>query len=109
MKRHLIICIALGFSAVSCEKHDVLKRGAAELDAMIQKDQAAIDLYEQNIRSLGGREALEKLRGQAEMLRVRVDALRQQNDSRRKKWAAIDAEFSKLKPAAEAFKASQPQ
>jgi hypothetical protein len=108
MKRHLIICISLGLSAASCEKHDALKLEAAVLDAMIQKDQTAVEQYEQNIRSLGGREGLEKLRYQAEMLRNRVDALEQKNSTRRKKWSVIEVEFSNLKPAAEAFKATQP-
>jgi hypothetical protein len=109
MKPHLIICIFVGLSSASCEKHGELKMEVAALDAMIQKDQAAVEHYEQSIRPLGGREGLEKLRLQAEILRIRVDALGQQNSSRREKWAGIDAKFSKLRPAAETFKASQPQ
>ncbi len=79
------------------------------LDATLFDEQARITQLDKHIVELGGREAGEQLRLQLEMLRSRTTGIEKQNDIRAKKWAEIEAEFVKLKPAAEAFKSSHSQ
>jgi hypothetical protein len=109
MKWHLIFFAAFGLSNASCEKHKALNQELLALDATMLKEKAVMEQLDKNILSLGGPEGAEKLRLRLEPLRKGTIALEEQNAARLKKWEAVEKEFSKIKPAAEAFKAALPQ
>lgn len=105
----LFCCLALCVASLSCERHAELKREIAALDATVKKDESATQQYDKDIAALGGREGLIRLLEQAQ---IRADQLRPLefiNAPRERKLSAIETEFAKLKPAAEAFKAAQPK
>lgn len=85
----------------------MLEREIATLEATVKAGQDAAKKYEQDITALGGLMIEEKLKQQAADAEARILALEFDNAARQRKWSAIETDFSKLKPAAEAYKAAQ--
>jgi hypothetical protein len=100
---------ALALLMSSCERHELLEREIATLELSVKENESAIRKHEADVAALGGSGVLDKLNEQTAAAQQRVTALEFENNSRDRKWSAIEAEFSQLKPAAEAFKASQPK
>ncbi len=98
--------LALTLLVPSCDKHVILQREIATLEAAVKADQAAASKYEQDIAALGGMSIEDKLKQQAAEAEQRILALDFDNAARQRKWSAIETEFAKLKPAAEAYKAA---
>lgn len=105
----LFCCLALCWANLSCERHAELKREIAALDDKFKQDEAATRQCEKDIAALGGREGLIRLLEQAQIRADQLRALEFVNAPRERKLSAIETEFAKLKPAAEAFKAAQPK
>jgi hypothetical protein len=106
MKLPLLFCLALSFSGISCERHAQLKREIAALDAACKTDEAAIQKYDQDIAALGGTNALPRLNEQAQLKQDQLRPLEFANPPRERDLTALETEFAKLKPAAEAYKAA---
>lgn len=100
-------CLALCLTSISCERHAELKREIATLEATFKKDDAATRQHEKDIASLGGMDALKSIVQKAEFKATQLRPLEFVNAPRQRKLSAIETEFAKLKPAAEAFKAAQ--
>ncbi len=96
-------------TSLSCERHAELKREVSALDAKFKQDEAATRQYEKDIAALGGKEGLPHLLEQAQIKEDQLRPLEFANGPRERKLSAIETEFAKLKPAAEAFKAAQPK
>jgi hypothetical protein len=105
MKWHSYL-LALSMLVPSCEKHAILQQEIATLEAAVKADQAAVSKYEQDIAALGGLSIEDKLKQQTAEAEARTLALDFDNAARQRKWSAIETEFAKLKPAAEAYKAA---
>ena len=98
--------LAFTLLASSCDKHAMLEREIATLESAVKADQDAAKKYEQDMAALGGLMIEDKLKQQAADAEARNLALEFENAARQRKWLAIEAGFSKLKPAAEAYKAA---
>lgn len=105
----LSCCLALCLTSLSCERRAELQREFTALDAKFKQDEAATHQYEKDIAELGGREGLIRLLEQAQIRADQLRPLEFVNAPRERKLSAIETEFAKLKPAAEAFKAAQPK
>lgn len=102
-------CLVLCLTSLSCDRHAELKREIATLDATLKKDESATQQYDKDIAALGGREGLMHLLEQGQIKENQLRPLEFVNGPRERKLSAIETEFAKLKPAAEAFKATQPK
>ncbi len=102
-------CLVLCLAGTSCERQEDLKREIAALDASFKKDEAAARQYEKDIAALGGKESLKRIVEQTQSKEAQLRPLEFVNAPRERKLSAIEADFAKLKPAAEAFKAAQPK
>ena len=102
-------CLVLCWTSLSCERHAELKREIAVLDAAAKKDESATQQYDKDMAELGGREGLPRLLEQAQSKADQLRPLEFANGPRERKLSAIETEFARLKPAAEAFKAAQPK
>lgn len=102
-------CLVLCLTSLSCDRHAELKRELAVLDAAVKKEESATLQYDKDIATLGGREGLTRLVEQAQIKETQLRPLEFVNGPRERKLSAIETEFAKLKPAAEAFKAAQPK
>lgn len=100
-------CLALCLTSISCERHAELRREIVALDATFKQSEAATRQYEKNLAALGGKEALNSIVQQTEIKQDQLRPLEFVNGPRARKLSAIETEFAKLKPAAEAFKAAQ--
>jgi hypothetical protein len=109
MKLPLLLCLALSLTSASCERHAELKREITALDATIKQDEAATRQYEKDIAALGGRDAVSRIVEQTQFKLDQLRPLELDNPIRERKLTAIETEFARLKPAAEAFKAAQPK
>jgi hypothetical protein len=106
MKLPLPLCLALCFSSLSCERHAELKREIATIDAALKQDQASIQKYDQDIASLGGTSAVPRINEQTQLKQDQLRPLEFENPPRERKLSAIEAEFARLKPLVEAYKAA---
>lgn len=106
MKRPLSLCLALCFTGISCDHHEQLRREIAVLDATNKREDAAMRQYEADIAAHGGTSALPIISGQIQTQQEKMRPLELSYPTRERKWAAIAAEFARLKPAAEAYKAA---
>lgn len=102
-------CLVLSLTSLSCDRHAALKSEIAALDATLKKDESATQQYDKDIAALGGREGLTHLLEQVQIKENQLRPLEFVNGPRERKLSAIETEFAKLKPAAEAFKAAQPK
>lgn len=107
MKLSLSFCLVLCFTSMSCERHEQLRREIFALDAAHKKEEEAIRQCEADIAAHGGNSALTLINGQMQVQQEKMRPLEFDNPSRERKWAAIEAEYARLKPAVEAFKAAQ--
>ncbi|HRH96766.1 MAG TPA: hypothetical protein PLB55_12565 [Prosthecobacter sp.] len=76
------------------------------MELAAKADQDAAQKYEQDIAALGSMSIEDKFKQQRLEAEARILALEFDNAARQRKWSAIEAEFAKLKPAAEAYKAA---
>ena len=106
MKWHSYLLLAFALLVPSCDKHAILEREIATLELAAKADQDAAQKYEQDIAALGSMSIEDKFKQQRLEAEARILALEFDNAARQRKWSAIEAEFAKLKPAAEAYKAA---
>lgn len=110
MKPPLSFCfLVLCLTSLSCERHAELKREITALEVTFKQDEAATLQYDKDIAALGGREGLNRILQQTQINEAQLRPLEFVNAPRERKLTAIETEFAKLKPAAEAFKAAQPK
>ncbi len=109
MNLHLLQLLLVSMILSSCDKHTLLKQEIANLESVIKRDQETIIQHQSEIAALGGTANNLKLKELASTIEKEIAAIEFDNSSRRLKWAAIEAEFSKLKPAAEDYKSHLPQ
>ena len=109
MKPLSLLLPSLALLMSSCERHEPLEQQIAALEVSVKENENAIGKYEADINTLGGSGMLATLDEQSSAVQQRVTALEFENNSRDRKWSAIEAEFTRLRPAAEAFKSSQPK
>ncbi|WP_395741474.1 hypothetical protein [Prosthecobacter sp.] len=106
MKLPFSLCLAFAFSFTSCERHAELKRELASLQASSKQDEAAIQKLDQDIASFGGTGATSRYSEQAQLKQEQLRPLEFAIPPRERQLSAIETEFARLKPAAEAYKAA---
>ena len=106
MKWHPALLLAFALLVSSCDPHAALNREIATLEAAVKADQETAKQHEENIAALGGLGIEDKLKQQTANVEKNIQAIEFDNAARDRKWSAIAAEFSQLKPAAETYKAA---
>lgn len=109
MKLFLPFCLTFCLISTSCERHEKLKREITVLETAVKQGNEAAAQCEKDIAALGSMEALPHIIEQTKFLQEKTRPLEFENATRERRWAAIETEFAKLKPATEAFKSSQPK
>lgn len=106
MKLPLFLCLALTFAFTSCERHPELKRELSALEASCKQEEAAIQKLDQDIASLGGTSAITRFAEQTQLKQEQLRPFEFANPPRERQLSALETEFARLKPAAEAYKAA---